>query len=1373
MVSVSNDKYREPFSISCTKMMFDASNDDFNFTLRTSPWLGIPNASTLVGITNLPTWKGVIVFGSSFNTFTLARSCFAVFYPFSSSCEPDENLVTFVMQAQHVADSSTYRFNPAMCRLVHHVIDAGQAAIFALKGDSELMVAVGQKRDLSYVRQPLRAVATGLSAANEVTAGYVDLVSSTVFVTACLVFISASTGSYECNVIKFSLIGTTSTSISYLELIGLQLIPYSGLATDMRPSASMTLYVLVSDMNGLALMRLLMWDVSAVYPVLADYQGGVVVTVTGSGFRKIPRTAAACQFSSTAGSKVVQATYVNSSQLLCIAPPEDVTTVCQHYNFVSVSLSCPNLSPDCVFTADTPSAQVERTQTPIVSSASPGRVAARVSGLYGQRITIHGINFLPSDVLTCMFASPSATHLASLYSSGSYVSTTTVLCSVPNVTEGTPTDWRLYVSLDGFVYSVSSAPFVVVGIADHAVFVQDTMTIGSAMQQFVLVEVVVQDKEGNAVSSFDTTPYAFQLAPVADSSPLMPILYGSAHAVAKEGYAVFNAVYVAKPLATNATVPPIRYELICISASSLNNQLLGNPILSITIVAGSPSALIIVSQPGKTVDSLGLDPYSADPSVSCVDAAGNVLTEASAGLAPLVVIASPIEVLGPDFPNVTSSSLLPIIPNANLTRRFFNGRATFHGIVVHARFAATYFLNFAVVDRPEIVPVNSSAISGSCATGYFQVPGQYECSQCLEFSTCDGQNLTVLPEYWRSSVASTFVYQCQSGIACPGGPPGSCTYPYTGPLCQQCVSGYGKSIRGACAACTSKAWSTALVLGTLAGMTVMLTLIVVFSLQNTRSSNLALTIVQLFVHQFQLLSILSILDTSYPSYFRTIIDIVNAFAGVQFLDTAFGACFLSSYELSLRSKYILQVLMILEIPLTAFLARSVIFLWPSALRRRSAPGKFILRPEIKLNNARIAICSFLVCSTFLYQAIVLYSTEMWNCRTIDYGTYAVRVLVADVTLNCDSSETRAAANLAYGVCAAVLLGVPCMFAILYMRLDKRGGSSSAGIRNQYLAFYLDAFKQGSWWWNILILLRKGLMIVVAVLNSYPIDAQVSSWILVLYASSLVYIRPFYKPLHFTAEAIGVLGTYVCISLSTLTHSANSSTVDVSSIVTPIIVAIESIVFLYYGSLLWTKLRHKLWATFQVGFEPGSSEDVAEVDMEMRSLDGKVLSVPVVEVRRGAAASRAQASDNDDTDDDDDDLQPPVPFRRRRTASFAAYEAPSYPNRIRLQQSPSATNGSPSFRRPSASRLARQPSAVAESNLFRRPERAPVVAPQLLELDLLDSNLSVVELAAQLDRIGATRAYSSLSSPLPHRPGGGYRPYVSASSRDQSAKTDED
>jgi hypothetical protein len=1407
---VAIEKYREPFSFQCSRIVFDASRNDNNFTLRNSRHITIPNAASIIGLTNLPSWRGVAAYGNTYDTTTTMRSCLIVFFPFSgaSECEPDEQLVTPMIQTPALEFQSTYSVDPILCRMIHNVIDGGAAAILAMTGDHDLLVAVARKQSLKLLRQPLNPIATTLSARFEVTAGQVDLVSMVAFLSACLTA-TASGGSHECNFIKFSLSTLVPSSLpsaaaSDLALIGLQGISYSGLVADMRPSAATILFALISDMNGLALMRLLMWDVSSVRPTNADYAGGTVVTVSGSGFRKIPQSSAACQFHGSdkdGWSRVVPATIINGTHLLCTTPAEEITTVCERFNFVSVSLSCASLTLDCVFTADSVAVQVARIQSPLVSQAMPGRIAARSSGFYGnQRITVFGTNFIDTAELSCRFAplshleQPSRSGASAFvrYSLGKFMSSSACVCEVPNVTAGSPPDWAVSVSLDGYVFSTTNAPFIVVGVAHHARFSPSTLTVRSTLQSYLTIVAIVEDIQGNNVSSFDTTPYAMVLAPLdkpdqqtnSTNPPnasttlynwaLMPRLLGSLQAVAENGVVLFDAAYVSTPLATSSVVPPIQYRLVLPAGLA---HLASEPVVRITVLPGLPFALFVVSQPGPTVDEAGLDPSASEPAVSCVDVAGNVLTGSSdVGLSELIVGVIIHEVLSPELAMHQAISPLSS-PQKNqsalVTRRFFNGRAGFSGIVVRATFGASYYLGFSVVGRPEILGVNSTSIVGRCEPGYYQVTGERRCSKCLQDCTCDGENMTVLPNFWRSSSASRQVYQCQRPESCPGGAPGACSHPYTGPLCQRCVEGYGNDIRGVCTACPPHSWTVVLVVLLLAGITVLLSLIVVFAVQNTRASNVSLTILQLLVQQFQLLSIFSLLDTDYPGYFRTAIDSINALAGVQILDTTFGACLLSQLELSIRSKYLLQLLLLAEIPISAFIARSVIFLYPNALRLRVIPGK-LLRPPVPLNTTQIAITSALVGWTFLYQAVILYSTQLWNCRSIDYGAYSVRVLVADVSIQCDSAENIAVANIAFGVCLTVLLGVPIAFTLVSRFL-----AADPARRVQYLAFFLDGYKSNSWWWNIIILLRKGAVVSVIVLTNYPIDAQVSSWILIAYISLLVYVRPLRKTLHFAADAFGTVGTYICINLTTLVKTTGTSTTDVAAITTPVIVVIESLVLILYVCLLFSGLRHYMFEKFHISFfEPGSSEDVLHADeVEMKSM----LHVPKLASRMSAIRRRPSVSqrrdeetsfrapnsgeqqlgsgqrrksfngegyridDEDEEDDDSSEDDGPSPLLLQlRTKAPASSSPPRFPNRIHLG-GPASVYSSPPHSslfenrvRPGVQEFA-DGTVSQRRRLFRPMERRVVERPRLLEIDDMDDSLSVMELARQLELRQAERA----------------------------------
>lgn len=130
----------------------------------------------------------------------------------------------------------------------------------------------------------------------------------------------------------------------------------------------------------------------------------------------------------------------------------------------------------------------------------------------------------------------------------------------------------------------------------------------------------------------------------------------------------------------------------------------------------------------------------------------------------------------------------------------------------------------------------------------------------------------------------------------------------------------------------------------------------------------------------------------------------------------------------------------------------------------------------------------LVLCFLLYTQVSTESLRLLNCsEEVDGVSY----LKADYNINCASPKRRAFAVAASVTLAVFSLGLPAMSACILWRAQ-RGASSPSGEGVESLAFLTNGFKPQYRYWECIQMLRKFLIVAVAVLWSGAIDGlQVS------------------------------------------------------------------------------------------------------------------------------------------------------------------------------------------------------------------------------------------------------------------------------------------
>ncbi|GMH74900.1 hypothetical protein TL16_g06591 [Triparma laevis f. inornata] len=117
----------------------------------------------------------------------------------------------------------------------------------------------------------------------------------------------------------------------------------------------------------------------------------------------------------------------------------------------------------------------------------------------------------------------------------------------------------------------------------------------------------------------------------------------------------------------------------------------------------------------------------------------------------------------------------------------------------------------------------SSSKSCACGKGKYQDPRKTDeapevvCSDCMDLDLSQGvkcknkgltlKNLTLKDGFWRNSVESSKIVECDIVFSCakePGAPPTKlCADGHTGPICSACTDGYNKNEIEVCRPCAS------------------------------------------------------------------------------------------------------------------------------------------------------------------------------------------------------------------------------------------------------------------------------------------------------------------------------------------------------------------------------------------------------------------------------------------------------------------------------------------------------------------------------------------------------------------------------------------
>ncbi|CUI15085.1 transmembrane protein, putative, partial [Bodo saltans] len=531
-------------------------------------------------------------------------------------------------------------------------------------------------------------------------------------------------------------------------------------------------------------------------PRVVDRDGGTLVTYIGTGFIASP-TPMCVLTDDTGATAEAPALFANDSTVYCNATLSVAAdSIC---DTATLNLRYANRT-----TATTLVTMLRPLSATVVSAATETRGGIEVPSHSLQDvasfITVIGYGFVAgataaacrhesSDGTTVYFTAPNAT----------FVNSTLVICHQPEGVAPTPPGSVLRYSHDGFVYSPTSVPFVVVGEFSGVVVSFASGLTSSAIRaaEISLVPpILVQTTDAlkNLLGLFDATSLTARCSLVlpllsADFSGVQAAVVDqdSLQHITANGVALFDNITLIKPAAGSLA-------LYCYVTANLFS--VGE--VTVTVAPGTPSQMLIVSPQAAwlsgVLTTLVLDP---SPEITLSDAAGNVISDldslpSSIDLA--YVNANPLT----NEDGTTTSTSGSVLTGASVAA---DGTYTFSGVSVQSPFGQVVQLRFTADGIAQSLTITLT--QESCTPSEYGVAGTFSCAPCPADAVCDGSTtVAAFPGFWRSSAASVVMYECTPGDACPTAL--TCAAAYTGAVCGSCAPGFGRS-GTSCAACASAA----------------------------------------------------------------------------------------------------------------------------------------------------------------------------------------------------------------------------------------------------------------------------------------------------------------------------------------------------------------------------------------------------------------------------------------------------------------------------------------------------------------------------------------------------------------------------------------
>ena len=415
-----------------------------------------------------------------------------------------------------------------------------------------------------------------------------------------------------------------------------------------------------------------------------------------------------------------------------------------------------------------------------------------------------------------------------------------------------------------------------------------------------------------------------------------------------------------------------------------------------------------------------------------------------------------------------------------------------------------------------------------CQAGYWSVgkndldPKQ-GCTECDHTSTLclGGSKVGPKPGYWRMNKTSNIVTACNNADACIGNdvnmdysihkidPTGKCTAQFQGNLCDKCTSGYGKISDTKCVSCKTSVWQYAKLYLSLAVQIVLLIYGIKQVVDEAKKFAIscdksgaeetdAAILIRILFNYLQMTTLIQQVPIAWPSVLKQSLSTNVNFSFSKGVALSYDCFFQMGKAITSIPEVFLRTLLTVLTPF-AFVFLSLLFwiLW------------FKLRGKSISNNKNFSnqvITTILVICFNLQPNVLTSCFELFQCVNLYRDDTPITFLIMDYDIQCWTSEHM---SMVYfiGIPGVLFwgLGLPIFtYYVLRTNIDKL---ETVEFKMRYSFLYVG-YKQDRCFWELIIMLRKLLMVCIIVFaGNYSVNLQLYLCVIL---SSLSFIAQKYN-----------------------------------------------------------------------------------------------------------------------------------------------------------------------------------------------------------------------------------------------------------------------
>ena len=470
-------------------------------------------------------------------------------------------------------------------------------------------------------------------------------------------------------------------------------------------------------------------------------------------------------------------------------------------------------------------------------------------------------------------------------------------------------------------------------------------------------------------------------------------------------------------------------------------------------------------------------------------------------------------------------------------------------------------------------------ICSVCSVGFFSLKTtDTECKKCLENSIClGGNNIIVNHGFWRSSNKSSNVYPCQENEDnCKESEETTmCLNNFRGPLCRTCFSGFYKIDKNTCLECQSSIWNYFRIIGFI----ILLFILVIFLIKSSLDNNQifmkikqeiqdSMTIPQnILKENVDLQSLYIKIFVNYLQVLTIINDTPVNFSIPGFVSNFFELC---TYFSSLSTKFIgFECIFTGDLAIKPYTRAISVNLTPPILILISIAFWSLLKLFKKCDEIVDKIIMTIVGIYLMLQPNILSElTKVLVCIKLDDHFY----LRNEPIYGCED-ELYLNMKKFFFLPGFFIWAYVFPIFVLIVLIKNRNNLNDMRVYRKMNFFYVG-YKAKYYYWDILIFLRKSLIITLPIIVENPmLKLMIAMIIMGAYFIHQISKKPFLNKdmnfLEFYSNLFILTTIYCCMLL----YSVNNELIQMMII---ILIFISNVSFLLIWFLKYLRYIRKYY-----------------------------------------------------------------------------------------------------------------------------------------------------------------------------------------------------